>query len=87
MAHLATKRFNYWSQLAILTAFTGVGFVLGGIASLIPLLGKMNLADLKGFSSTQLMDSLFKPENANALRWMQFISTLFLFFLPPVMYK
>ncbi len=86
MAYLATKRFNYWGQLGILTAFTGVGLIIGGIASLIPLLGKINLEDLKGGSSAHLMDNLLKPENATALRWMQFITTLFLFFLPPVLY-
>lgn len=86
MAYLATKRFNYWSQLGILTAFAGVGLIFGGIASFIPLLGKINPRDLMGVSSAQLMDKLLKPENANALRWMQFITTLFLFFLPPVLY-
>ncbi len=86
MAYLATKRFNYWSQLGILTAFTGVGLIVGGIASLIPLLGKLNLSDLTGGSSALAMENLLKPENATALRWMQFITTLFLFFLPPVFY-
>lgn len=86
MAYLATKRFTYWGQLGILTAFTGFGLVIGGIASFIPLLGKINLGDLKGASSAQVMDDLLKPENATALRWMQFITTLFLFFIPPVMY-
>lgn len=32
------------------------------------------------------MDKLLVPENATALRWMQFITTLFLFFLPPFFY-
>ncbi|MEO6730402.1 MAG: CPBP family intramembrane glutamic endopeptidase [Ferruginibacter sp.] len=86
MAHLATKHFNYWGQLGILTAFCGAGLVIGGIASLIPMLGKINLGDLGGASSTQVMDKILKPENATALRWMQFITTLFLFFLPPVLY-
>jgi hypothetical protein len=36
MAYLATKRFNYWGQLGILTAFTGVGLIIGGLASIIP---------------------------------------------------
>jgi membrane protease YdiL (CAAX protease family) len=82
MAYLATKRFNYWGQLGILTAFTGGGLVIGGAASLIPLLGKINFGDLKSLS----MDKLLVPENATALRWMQFISTFFLFFLPPFLY-
>ena len=86
MAHLATKRFNYWSQLAILAGITGFGFIVGAVLSLIPLLGSLNLSDFKSLSSSQVMDNLFKQENASALRWMQFISTLFLFFLPPVFY-
>jgi membrane protease YdiL (CAAX protease family) len=85
MAHPATQRFNYWSQLGILTAFCGVGLIIGGLASLIPLIGKIDLQSLGG-SSSKLMEDFLKPENAGRLRWMQFISTLFLFFLPPVLY-
>jgi CAAX protease family protein len=83
MAYLATKRVSYWGQLGILAAFTGAGLLVGGIVSLIPLLGKM---DLDLLSSKKLMESLFVPENANALRWVQFLTTFFLFFLPPVFY-
>lgn len=86
MAHFATKRFTYWSQLGILTAFCGIGLIIGGIASLVPVMGKLDLGQLKGGSTAKLMDSLLTPENATALRWMQFITTLFLFFLPPVLY-
>ena len=86
MAYLATKRFNYWGQLGILTAFTGVGLIIGGLASIVPLLGKIKLEDLKGLSSEDLMKDILKPENATALRWTQLITTLFLFFLPPVLY-
>ncbi len=86
MAHYATKRFNYWGQLGVLTAFLGAGLIVGGLASLLPLLGKLNLKDLSGGSATGIMDKLLVPENATALRWMQFISTLFLFFLPPLFY-
>jgi CAAX protease family protein len=83
MAYLATKRVSYWGQLGILAAFTGAGLLVGGIVSLIPLLGKM---DLDLLSSKKVMESLFVPENANALRWVQFLTTFFLFFLPPVFY-
>jgi len=85
MAHFATNRFNYWAQLGILAAFCGVGLILGGLLSIIPLMGKVDIFKLKD-GSAALMDTLLKPENATAMRWMQLITTTFLFFIPPVMY-
>ncbi|MDO9374140.1 MAG: CPBP family intramembrane metalloprotease [Ferruginibacter sp.] len=84
MAHLATKRFNYWSQLGILTAFCGAGLMIGGVISLIPLIGKIDFSNMG--SGTKWMDDFLVPQNAGRLRWMQFISTLFLFFIPPAVY-
>jgi len=84
MAHIATKRFTYWGQLGILMAFTGVGLIVGGILSFIPLISKMGislLANLKGVT-----DFINNPDNANEVRLMQFISVLFLFFLPAYFY-
>ena len=86
MAYLATKRISYWGQLGILATFTGAGLLIGGIVSLVPLFGKIDLKTFQGLSSKQVMNSLFVPENANALRWVQFLTTLFLFFLPPICY-
>jgi hypothetical protein len=78
MAHIATKRFNYWGQLGVLLSLCGAGLIVGGLASFIPLLGKI---DFFGKSNpTAMMDSILKPENAAALRWSQVISTIFLFF-------
>ncbi len=86
MAYLAMKRMSYWGQLGILAAFTGAGLLIGGIVSLIPLLGKLDLKGIQGLTNKEVMDSLFVPANAGILRWMQFLTTLFLFFLPPVFY-
>lgn len=86
MAHIATKRFNYWGQLGILLALTGVGAIIGGIVSFIPLMGKMDISKLSSLTSEGLMNTILKPENANAVRLMQFISTLFFFFLPAFFY-
>ena len=86
MAYFATKRFNYWGQLGVLTAFCGAGLIIGGIASLIPLMGTVSLKSLGGGGTAAIMDKLLVPANATILRWMQFISTLFLFFLPPYFY-
>ena len=86
MAYLATKRMSYWGQLGILAAFTALGLFVGSVVSLIPILGKIDLKSFHGLSGKEVMDSLFVPENANLLRWVQFLTTLFLFFLPPVFY-
>lgn len=85
MAHYATKRYNYWGQLGILAAFCGAGLIIGGILSLVPLIGKIDIFK-SGGDSSKIMETILKPENANAVRLMQFITTLFLFFLPPVLY-
>jgi uncharacterized protein len=86
MAHIATKRFSYWGQLGILMAFVGVGIMIGGFISLIPLLGKVDANKLFTSSAQTLMDAIQNPENANAVRLMQFIATLFMFFLPALLY-
>ena len=86
MAHFASNKFNYWGQLGILFLLLGAGLIIGSIASLIPLIGKINFLDLKSGSAGSVMEGLMKPENATVLRWMQFISTLFIFFLPPLVY-
>jgi membrane protease YdiL (CAAX protease family) len=80
------KRISYWGQLGILAAFTGAGLLVGAIVSLIPLVGKIDLSSFQGLSSKEALKALFVPENANALRWVQFLTTLFLFFLPPIFY-
>lgn len=87
MAHLATKRFNYWNQLAVLTTFVGVGLIIGGIiVAILPLLVKMNPGSTSGNSVAQLLDNLLQPKNAAILRWMTFITAFFIFFLPTVLY-
>lgn len=86
MAHPATKRFSYSGQAGILLLCIGLGIVLGGTLSLIPAIGKMDLLGSGKQTTAQMMDNLLRPENAPMLRWMQFISTLFMFFVPAVAY-
>ncbi|MBI3883759.1 MAG: CPBP family intramembrane metalloprotease [Sphingobacteriales bacterium] len=86
MAHYATKRFNYIAQVGFLTVFLGGGLLIGGFLSLLPLIGKIDISQLMHGKAANVMDQLLVPENAERLRWMQFISTLFVFFLPPVIY-
>ena len=73
MAHISTKKFTYGAQFGILIGLFCAGFLVGGLLSMIPILGKFDFKNLK-------------PENANALRLMQLISTLFMMGLPAFFY-
>jgi membrane protease YdiL (CAAX protease family) len=86
MAHIATKRFTYAAQFGILLVLTGAGLIVGGIVSLIPMLGKIDINKLSSLTEEGLMETFLKPENANAFRIMQFLTTLFLFFIPAWIY-
>lgn len=86
MAYPATQRFNYLAQFGILAVFVGAGIVISAILSLIPVLNTTGLSALKGASSEEVMDSILKPENAGILRVVQFLTTLFAFFLPAFFY-
>lgn len=85
MAYLATKRFTYLGQLAILVSLALMGWVIGGFVSLVAIFDKIDPKHISA-SLKMVTTNLIRPENAGTLRWMQFISTLFLFFLPPVLY-
>ena len=87
MAHLATKRFNYWNQLAVLIGLVGVGLIIGGVIALVlPFIVDLNAGIKMSTNPAQFMDRLLKPENAALLRWITFITSFFMFFLPTVLY-
>lgn len=85
MAHYATNRFTYWGQLGILIAFIGAGIIIGGIGSMIPLLGTVELFK-SGTTLDKQLENLLKPENASLLRWSQTIGTVFIFLVPTFLY-
>ena len=82
MAHLATKRYTYGAQLAILTGLLCVGFIASQLISSVALLSHIKGAN----TEKEIMDRIFVPENANLLRGVQFLSVLFMFFIPTILY-
>lgn len=86
MAHPALKRFTYFGQLGIFIGFVGAGLVVAALINLIPLMTNSDLKGLMGSSQKNLLEKLFVPKNAGILRLVQFLSTLFLFFLPTFIY-
>ena len=80
MAHLATNRFNYWNQLAVLIGLIGVGLIIGGaIALILPFIVNLDAGIKMSTNSAQLMENLLKPENAALLRWITFLTSFFMF--------
>lgn len=85
MAHYATKRYNYWAQLGLLAAFSGAGLILGGIGTILPMIGSLNISGSKEGLEKQI-NNLLKPENAGMFRLAQAIGTLFIFLVPTILY-
>lgn len=71
---------SYPSQLGILVGLVGAGLLFGGILSVAIIFAKLGMA--KGSD----INALLKPENVDLIRWLQIISTFFMFFIPAVVY-
>lgn len=74
------QNISYPSQLGILIGLAGGGLLVGGIISAGLMFSQL------GMAKATKMEELFKPENVNLIRWLQIITTLFLFFIPSVVF-
>jgi membrane protease YdiL (CAAX protease family) len=60
--------------------------MLGGLLSFLPMLQLVGWKDIFNTDSAKLIDRLLVPAHASTFRLMQFISTLFIFFVPAWLY-
>ncbi len=72
---------NYWSQFGLLLGLIGAGVVAGSFASIIVVKAMMPHVSL--FS---LDKALLDPANANAMKVLQLVSTILMFFLPAFLF-
>jgi membrane protease YdiL (CAAX protease family) len=79
MAYPASNKFSYWGQLGILIGLVGAGLVLSTIIQAVML--PIDFSDLKNAE-----DKLLVPENVGIIRFVQFLSTMVLFFIPTIIY-
>ena len=70
----------------MLLVFIASGLMLGGLLSFLPLLQLVGWQDIFNTDSAKLIDRLLVPAHASTFRFMQFISTLFIFFIPAWIY-
>lgn len=74
------QNISYPSQLGILIGLAGAGLLFGGILSIAVMFSQL------GMAKAMEVKELFKAENVNLIRWLQIISTTFLFFIPSVVF-
>lgn len=75
MTSKTDKGFSPLGELGILLAMTGGGLVAGGMASIA-------LMSLNGIGVQEMQQATTNPANAPMLKLLQFLSTLFSFFVP-----
>lgn len=76
---IISKGFSERRQLGILLATWGACFIAGSIFTVVILL-------MSGIKNIQDPGAITDPQNSNAFKVMQFVTSFFIFFLPPVIY-
>lgn len=86
MEYRSVKGMNGWGQLGILLVFTGAGFILAALVQTV--IGWTLVPSGMPFDKTleAIIKAFTKPENVNASRLAQVLSTFCLFFLPAVLF-
>jgi membrane protease YdiL (CAAX protease family) len=87
MHYKSAKGYTGWAQLGILIGFVSIGLILTGIIQLI--IGKSLISPGTPVQEmgNEMMKALFKPENVGYLQLSQIAGTIFLMFLPSVIYS
>ena len=86
MQYKSVKGFSGGSQLGILLAFLGLGFILAGLVQFF--IGMMLVPAGMPFSKMgdEMMKAIMKPENVVYARLSQVLGTFFLLFVPAFLY-
>lgn len=87
MQYKSNKGLTGWAQVGLLLLLTGVGMMLGGLIQLVMayILVPANTPYEK--MADAFLRVMKDPNHVNTIRWMQFISTFFLFLLPAYIFS
>lgn len=77
---LVNKGYGGWAQLGIFTGMVGIGLVAGSLAAM----GVWSAMTGQGLMNME--KDMYNPRFATALKMLQMVSTLFIFFLPATLY-
>ena len=86
MQYRSNKGFSGMGQLGILIMFIGVGMILAAIVQFV--IGLKMIPSDTPFEKMgdAMMKALENPANVSAARWLQFLSTFFMFCVPAYLY-
>lgn len=75
------RGYSHWSQFAFLLVFIGVGFMAAGVATIAVM--KLMMPQVSLFNMDK---EILNPANGDAVKVIQIISTLLMFFVPAFMF-
>jgi hypothetical protein len=87
MQHKSNKGYSEVSQLGILLMFFGLGIVLVTIFQYLYGLKFISHTESYPNIAEKMAEAFKDPKNLTAIRWMQFLSTLAMFFIPAFLYS
>ncbi len=87
MQYKSNKGFTGWGQFGMLLLFTGIGMFLGSIVQVVMSLSIIPDGTPFEKMGDAILIAMKNPENVGLLRWIQFVSTIFMFMLPAVTYS
>ena len=87
MSYKSIKGFTGWGQLGMLVLFLGIGFIITGIVQAVILFQLMPSGTSMAGMEKSMLQAMMDPKNVGALRLSQVLGTLFLLFIPAVIYS
>lgn len=87
MQYKSNKGFTGFGQLGILIMCVGVGLLIGGLIQSMMAAQLIPSQTPKADAPSMILKALKDPQNSNIIRWMQILSTFFIFCIPAVIYS
>ena len=87
MQYRSVKGFNGFGQLGILFLALGVGMVLAAVVEFIIGMQLVPSGTSLSAMGPAMLKAMKNPQNIQAIRWLQFLSTMMAFFIPALMFS
>ena len=87
MQYRSVKGYNGFGQLGILFLALGIGMILAGVVEFIIAFQLVPTGTSFSSMGPAMLKAMKNPQHINAIRWLQFLSTMMAFFIPACMFS